>query len=250
MAEPLFDNRLKKLRHARAQRQGERLFLAERAVEDVAERLQFVNRRFRRGLVIGCPEELQEKLAGAADDVIFAPELPQICEVEPESVELLLVFGQFDTENELAATAHVLRSRMAADGLFAGVFPGNDSLPKLRAAMLAADQAAGAGFTPRVHPRIEAAAFTHLLAEAGFVEPIVDIDRVRLRYRRLDDLVADLRGMGATNVLAARSRRPLSRTALAAAREAFAAEGDESGTVETVELIHFAAWTRPENIRP
>jgi hypothetical protein len=49
--------------------------------------------------------------------------------------------------------------------------------------------------------------------------------------------------MGATNVLAARSRTPLSRDALSAASESFAADGDGSRSTETFEILHFAAWT-------
>ena len=116
-------------------------------------------------------------------------------------------------------------------------------LPSLRSAMLAADRLGGSGVAPRVHPRIEASAVAPLLQGAGFVMPVVDIDRVRLRYRALDDLVADLRAMGATNVLASRSSKPLSRTSLAAARSEFRRLGDEAGTVETIEILNFAAWT-------
>jgi hypothetical protein len=49
--------------------------------------------------------------------------------------------------------------------------------------------------------------------------------------------------MAATNILVARSRKPLSRAARVAAAEAFRSGGDGSRTVETFELLHFAAWT-------
>jgi hypothetical protein len=136
----------------------------------------------------------------------------------------------------------LLRHWLAPGALLAGVFPGNNSLPALRSTMLAADQASSGGVSPRIHPRIEASGFAGLLQDAGFAEPVVDIDRIRLRYRRFEDLVADLRGMGATNSLLSRSRQPFGKVALAAAKSAFAGLGDEGGTVETIELIHFAAW--------
>jgi hypothetical protein len=96
---------------------------------------------------------------------------------------------------------------------------------------------------PHVHPRIEAAALAPLLGAAGFVMPVVDVDRVRVAYRDLDRLVRDLRRMGATNILNHRSRRPLSRAALNAARQAFAGEGEAA--TELFEILHFAAWTPP-----
>jgi hypothetical protein len=54
-------------------------------------------------------------------------------------------------------------------------------------------------------------------------------------------LVGDLRAMGATNVLDARSRTPLGRSALAAAEAEFAKGGQR--TVERFEILHFAAWS-------
>jgi hypothetical protein len=107
--------------------------------------------------------------------------------------------------------------------------------------MRAADSVVG-GASPHVHPRIEPAALAHLLGAAGFAMPVVDVDRVRIAYENLGQLVADLRGMGATNVLAKRPRAPIGRAALAAAQRDFA---DVSGgrTIETFELLHFAGWT-------
>jgi hypothetical protein len=73
--------------------------------------------------------------------------------------------------------------------------------------------------------------------------PVVDVDRVQVSYSSLDRLIADLRRMGATNTLTARSRENLPKVALAAARECFAEAGDGGRTVETFEILHFAAWT-------
>jgi hypothetical protein len=60
-------------------------------------------------------------------------------------------------------------------------------------------------------------------------------------------LVSDLRSMGATNLLRARSRSPLTREALAAAEAAFAAAGDGQRTTEQVEILNFAAWTSADD---
>jgi hypothetical protein len=51
--------------------------------------------------------------------------------------------------------------------------------------------------------------------------------------------------MGATNVLAARPRW-LGRVARAAAIRAFSSAGDGVRTVESFEILHFAAWTPKE----
>lgn len=246
MAHPMFDRQAQQQRRARAQAMGPRLFLAERMVEELVERLAPVRRRFGRALLVGCPDErLAEPLGAYAGQLLLAPSLDALAQFPPASLDLLLTLGQLDTADELPTLLQVVRHLLAPEALFLGAFPGNDTLPVLRSAMLAADQAQGKGVAPRVHPRVGASAFAGLLQAAGFDLPVVDVDRVRLRYRSFDDLVADLRGMGATNVLQGRSRTPLTRSALAAARSAFRSAGDEGGTVETVELIHFAAWTPP-----
>jgi hypothetical protein len=84
-----------------------------------------------------------------------------------------------------------------------------------------------------------------LLTDSGFVNPVVDVDRVPVSYHSLERLVSDLRGMGAGNVLTARPNF-VGKTARAAAIQAFAAFGDGQRTVETFEILHFAAWTPKE----
>jgi hypothetical protein len=51
--------------------------------------------------------------------------------------------------------------------------------------------------------------------------------------------------MAATNILTARPRF-LGKAALVEAARAFAAAGTGGRTVETFEIIHFAAWTTKE----
>ena len=108
--------------------------------------------------------------------------------------------------------------------------------------MRAADEEMGVA-SPHAHPRIEPAALTHLLTSAGFAMPVVDVDRVQVSYRSLADLVRDLRSMGATNILRARSRRPLSRAAVNSAAGQFLAGAEDGRVKETFEILHFAAWT-------
>jgi hypothetical protein len=108
--------------------------------------------------------------------------------------------------------------------------------------MRAADQVSGKA-QPHVHPRIEASALAPLLSAAGFQMPVVDVDRVQVAYRSFDRLVRDLRAMGATNLLTERPRRALARAEREAAAASFTAAGDGDRTVETFEILHFAAWT-------
>ena len=258
MARNLFDERLRGLRRDRAFRRGPELFLHERAFQDVLERLSLVRRRFSSALLIGCFDPgWRNRLLDHADivDVIdpgplFAHAAAGTCsaeermEVEPGAYDLCVAVGTLDTANDLAHALLRVRFALRDDSLFVGALAGGDSLPRLRSAMRAVDEHTG-GASPRVHPRVEPSALAGLLAAAGFDMPVVDIDRVQVAYSSLWGLVRDLRAMGATNILTARSLQPLTRKAAEAAESQFREGAGDQKVIERFELLHFAAWTPP-----
>ena len=256
----LFDMRLRALRRDRAARIGPVLFLHDRAFEDIIERLREVNHRFESALLLGCPSsQWRERLAGLAGTVTIADpggEFATRCggdqviedeiDLEPGSFDLCIAIGTLDTVNDLPGALLRLRFLLKPDSLLIGALSGGETLPRLRQAMRAADDLIGAA-SPHVHPRIEPAGLAQLLMSAGFAMPVVDVDRVKVGYRDLRSLVADLRGMGATNILNERPRRPIGRPALAAAEGSFARSSEDERTIETFEVLHFAAWTPAED---
>ena len=240
--------KLRAMRRDRAARTGPELFLLERAFDDCVERIELVQRRFERALLIGCPDPGWPKRLPADQVSVIDPGKlfaaagggQQANEDEWQgsgSFDLVVAVGTLDTVNDLPGALRNIRAAMAPEGFFIGAMSGGDTLPQLRRAIQAADALTGAA-TPHVHPRIEASAVAPLLQASGFQMPVVDVDRVQVSYRSFDRLIKDLRGMGGTNILSARSRRPLSRSAAAAAAEAFVSP-------ETFEMIHFAAWSAP-----
>lgn len=251
----LFDMKLRASRRDRAARIGPELFLHERAFADCLERIALNGRRFGSALVIGCPDrQWPDRLGELVDQVtvydpgpMFAAPVGGRTIVEdhwepPETAyDLALAVGTFDTVNDLPLALRLVRSALRSDALLIGAMSGGDTLPALRSAMRAADLASGAA-APHVHPRIEASAIAPLLANAGFVNPVVDVDRVPVSYRSLGRLIRDLRSMGATNILNSRPRF-VGKAGLAAAELAFREGGDGARTVEMLEILHFAAWT-------
>jgi hypothetical protein len=215
-------------------------FLHDRALEDIFERLSFVQRKFERALLIGdIEQESHDHLAVQSVDRIG---LDQVMTIEPGSYDLCIAVGELDTANDLPQVLLAVRFALREDSLFIGAFPGGDTLPALRSAMRAADEHMGAA-SAHVHPRIEPAAFTNLLTSAGFSMPVVDVDRVAVRYDSLAAVIRDLRGMGATNVLKARSRRPLTKAAALSAARQFQSGAQDGRVTETFEILHFAAWS-------
>lgn len=249
MAEPLFDDAARALRRQRALTRASAPFLAERVVEELVERLVPVRRRFATGLVTGCPPALHQAFQGAARTLNFADSVDALAGHREGSLDLLIIIGELDARDELPLLLKVARSRLRSGALLSGAMAGGHSLPALRASLHAADSTTGA-FAARTHPRVEAGALAGLLGAAGFVEPVVDVDRVRLRYRSLRRLVDDLRDHAATNSLHSRPRQGFRKAQLAAAEQAFAALAEEGTTEERIEILHYAAWTSTAEISP
>jgi hypothetical protein len=241
MAEALFDDRARRARRARALKREPRPFLAERVVDEWIERLTPIRRRFGRVLVTGVPHGLHAALEQVGEQVRFGDSIDVLADELEGSFDLILVMGELDSRDELPLLLRIVGSRLCDGGLLVGALPGAQTLPVLRSALHAADRE-GDAFAARSHPRIEPGAFAGLLSEAGFADAVVDIDRVTLRYRSLDRLVADLRDHGATNALMARPRTGMGKRRFEAARSAFAAAGGGTATPEQIEILHFAGW--------
>jgi SAM-dependent methyltransferase len=250
MTAPLFDHRLRALRRDRAARIGVEQLLYDRAFDDCLERLSDIRGDFPNVLLAGCPNPEWPRRLGDQVTVIDPGPLMaaraggqcadfETLPFEGSSFDLVVSIGLLDTANNLPLAAAALHLVLKPGGLLLGAIAGGHGLPRLRQAMLAADAVSGQA-SPHVHPRIEAPSVAHLLTAAGFVMPVVDVDRVELGYPSLDGLVRDLRAMGTTNILGDRSRRPIGQAAREAARAAFL-EGANRAT-EQLEILHFAAW--------
>jgi len=251
----LFDMRARALRRDRAARAGVELFLYERAFSDCLERIGLIDRRFRRALLIGCPDpNWAARLRALLADLeirdpgpLFAASAGGKLLIEDEwepladAYDLVLAIGTLDSVNDLPLALRLIRHAMQGDALFIGAVSGGETLPQLRGAMRVADALAGVA-APHVHPRIDASSLAPLLSDSGFVRPVVDVDRASVAYSSLDRLVSDLRQMGTTNVLSVRPHF-IGKAARAAAYRAFADAGDGGRTIETFEVLHFAAWT-------
>jgi hypothetical protein len=253
----LFDRRRRGLVRDRAAALGPEPLLAERAFADCLERIADIRRDFRRALLIGAPDaNWVDRLGAIATEVEVLDPGARFAaaaggthaeedrhEFGPARFDLVVAVGTLDTVNQLPGALQAIRRAMLPDSPFVGAMAGGDSLAALRRAMLTADRATGAA-AARTHPRIEPSALAALLGAARFVMPVVEVDRVALRYASLGALVRDLRAMGASNMLAERApARGRLWAALAAA--AFAAEAVDGRTAERIDLLHFIGWSPP-----
>lgn len=262
-----FDRALRRLRRDRAARiADDSRFLLHHAADELLGRLDFVARPFAAALDLGCGDDyLGRKLrerglavtsvdagalfclrtAGSQSDEDRLP-------VSEASFDLIVSVGVLDTVNDLPGALIQLRRALRPDGLFLAAFAGAGSLPRLRAALRAAEEAEGQPAGARLHPQIDVRAAGDLLVRAGFSLPVADDEVLEVRYSGLGALVTDLRGITGSNVLAERPRRPFGRIGHTAATAAFAAQADADGrTAEQIHILHLIGWApSPDQPKP
>ena len=227
-------NRLARARQRRTHPDAAR-FIAEDMIEDTLERLAFLRHQASQALVVGeWTGELATRLRAAGTEVAVPDDLDLEAPYPVGSFELIVVTGLLDAVNDLPGALIHLRNALTPGGLVIAHFVGGQSLPALRAAMLAAEPDRPAA---RIHPLVDPRAAPGLLQRAGWKDPVVDTHALNVRYSSLDRLVADLRDSGLGNALA-KPAAPLGKVALARARAAFAARADADGkTPETFEIV-------------
>lgn len=235
----IFSAHRRAMRLARARTrasQGEAArFLAEDMIDDTLERIAFLRHEAARALVLG-------DWTGMLGAALLArnAEVGEPADIDLETpypvggYDLIVVLGLLDAVNDLPGALIHLRAALRPGGLAMAHFVGGQSLPALRAAMLASEPDRPAA---RIHPLVDPRAAPALLQRAGWKDPVVDTHALTVRYSSLDRLVADLRDQGLGNALA-KPAAALGKAAMQRARAAFAARADADGKVpETFEIV-------------
>ncbi|MFT3972030.1 MAG: methyltransferase domain-containing protein [Amaricoccus sp.] len=250
----LFDPDLLAQRRARAARIGGADFLQEAVADEIAERLQEVNRSFQAPAIVGPKAALWQArlcLPGAtlADD-------SETLALAPAAHDLVVHALALHWANDPVGQLVQCRRALRPDGLLLAVLFGGETLTELRQALAAAEVATLGGLSPRVAPMGEIRDLGGLLQRAGFAMPVADSRRFDVSYAGAVELMRDLRAMGETNVLCERLRRPMRREMLARAAAAYAAAaGRPDGRVRaTFEVIVLTGWApapdQPKPLRP
>ncbi|MFO1118030.1 MAG: methyltransferase domain-containing protein [Beijerinckiaceae bacterium] len=259
----IFDRSLIRRRLRRARAQGHADFLLRAVVDELAERLFAVQRDFPEALDLGSPLPiLAEAIARAGRRVSrIAPDtgLPdapglrigdeESLPVEPESFDLVVSALTLQWVNDLPGALVQIRRALRPDGLLLACMVGGGSLSELRDSFTAAESELEGGASPRVAPFVEVRALGNLLQRAGFALPVADSEQIVVRYDSMFGLLADLRAMGATNALAARSRKPLRRSTLMRAAQIYAERfSDPDGRIRaTFDIVWLSGWAPHES---
>ncbi len=243
----IFDRSLLRLRRQRAAALGPERFLIDRVADEMGERLAAVLRRFDVAVDLGTPTDAACRVLGASGKVGTVLQVVADEEALPfadGSVDLVVSALALQFVNDLPGTLIQIRRALKPDGLLLAALIGGDSLTELRQAFAAAESEIEGGVSPRVAPLADVRELGGLLQRAGFALPVVDSDRLTVRYDLVFALMHDLRRMGATNVLSERRRRPLRRATLRRMTEIYAERfADPDGRLRaSFEVVWLSGW--------
>lgn len=245
-------------------------FLKRRAAEDAVARLETIMRDFPRAVDLGARTGAFRRALARSDaaarvgflaEADLSPAMlggrqgPRAVADEerlpfaPGALDLVVSTLSLHWVNDVVGALIQIRRALKPDGLFIGALLGGSTLVELRQSLMAAEAELLGGAGSRVSPFADAYDAAGLLQRAGFALPVADVDRVTVRYRHPLALMADLRRMGETNVLAERHPRPLTRGLVARACEIYLDRyGEADGKVPaTFEILTLTGWAPHES---
>ena len=241
---PLFDTELVQMRHQRALNQNfnKADFLFDFADKETAGRLELIKRDFNAPRYIGARQSntlkalLPECQPLTRQDNLSLP---------PNESDLIVSSLDLHTANDLVGALIQIRHGLIEDGLFLGSLFGGQTLNELRQVLMMAESEIYGGVSPRVAPMIDVKDMSALMQRAGYALPVIDFERVKVSYSDIYALMRDLRGMGESNAIYDRSRKPVSKRFFDLAdryyKDLFA---DKDGRIEaTFEILFVLGWS-------
>ncbi len=230
---------------AKARLGSEPPFLIARCVEDLADRMQDVNRIFARVALVG-PLDWRAAINTNLPPSERPERFDHLEMPSGDDYDLVISLLHIQSVDDVGGLMRGIRAMLKPDGLFIGAVIGGVSLTELRGALYAVDTERLGSPSPRVHPMIEVRAAAQLLGHAGLAIPVSDSDRFTVRYRSLSTLLSDLRDVGLGNALASRARKALPRAAWRALEERLRPAPGEPMPISW-EIVWMTGWAPHES---
>ncbi len=240
----IFDRELRRVRRDRAARMMPAdTRMIDFVSDDLLDRIGALERAFDDALVLNCAAtKMIVGLRGRGSRVTCADPGAEYarqhggiqCDEDmlpfaPASFDLIVSIGLLDSVNDVPGALVLMRRALKPGGLMLCAFAGAGSLETLRAMLRATAPA-----EQRTHPQIDVRAGGDLLARAGFVRPVSDVDTNRLAYPNAAQLIRELRANAAANIL--RQRLALRRDVAAVALT------DAQPITETLSIVTLTGW--------
>jgi NADH dehydrogenase [ubiquinone] 1 alpha subcomplex assembly factor 5 len=242
-------------------------FLYDDVAARLADRLLDVRRDFATGLDLGCHDgamaramravgkmpplfvqaDLAPAMAQAARASTGLPTLAADEEYLPlaeNSLDLITSCLSLHWVNDLPGALAQMRRALKPDGFLLAAMLGGETLFELRRCLQQAEISLTGGLSPRISPMTDVRDLGALLQRAGFALPVVDSDMIEVTYANAGRLLADLRGMGETNAVLARHKRPASRRLFAEALRLYHQDFAEPDgrVVARFQVLYLTGW--------
>ena len=237
-------------------------FFSQIMAEEILDRLDDVKRTFQRALIIGLPaNRLRTELEARGMTVLLADSSLRlihalggiVCDDDrlpfaDHSFDLIINIGSLDTINDLPGALVLIRRILVPDGLMLAGLISADSFPSLKSMIMKAEEDL---VSAHIHPNIDVRTAGDLVARAGLRLPVADSDHLSLSYSELERLIADIRDMGGSNILAS-GQTSLRRTVYRNMQSLFhAAAGADGKFRESVNILYLCAWApHPDQPKP
>jgi malonyl-CoA O-methyltransferase len=157
--------------------------------------------------------------------------------VASQSVDLVYSNAAIQWSHDPAGAIAEMHRVLRPDGLLMFSSFGPDTLRELRHAWSEVD-----GFE-HVHGFLDMHHYGDMLMSAGFADPVMDVEHMRLTYENVRDLMRDLKAIGAANAAHGRPRGLTGRARLQALGQAYEQFRDPDGRLPaTYEVVYGHAW--------
>ncbi|NNJ76623.1 MAG: SAM-dependent methyltransferase [Anderseniella sp.] len=241
-------------------------FLDDVATTELIDRFETISRKFSNVAIIShdasrIADAVRSRLSGdgaitdisiLAGDRVFLdnPNLPA------EAFDCIFACPGLEWANDLPGSLSRLRQALRPDGVLLAAMLGGESLHELRASWLQAETMMTGGASPRVAPFCDVRDAGGLLQRAGFALPVVDTDRLKVRYDNGLALMKDLKALGLSNSMAERRRSLVTPGLMAMACAHYDQNfSDPDNRVRaTFQMIYLTGWSphesQPRPLRP
>ncbi len=172
--------------------------------------------RFTQRVTFACGDAEGLPLASASVDMVFSNLALQWCDP-------LRVFAE-------------IRRVLRPGGLIMFTSFGPDTLRELRQAWQVADDA------PHVHGFLDMHDLGDMLIQAGFIDPVMDMERFTLTYSTVLDVMRDLKRLGAHNAAVGRARGLTGKARFTRFRTAYESLAQAGKIPATYETVYGHAW--------
>ncbi|MCK5042286.1 MAG: methyltransferase domain-containing protein [Sphingomonadales bacterium] len=222
-------------------------FLFAEVQSRLEERLEEITKKFNSPLHMGFPHNVAKHHPQAENENLL---------LKPNQLDLITSNLQLHWANDLAGVLIQIKRALRPDGLFVASMFGGDTLFELKSSLMEAEVELTDKAMMRTSPMADVRDIGGLMMRSGFALPLVDVDRITVRYKNVTSLMHDLRYMGEGNALLQRPST-LRRDVMAKTQEIYEKKfphDDGMGICATFDVVFLTGWSphesQPQPLKP